>query len=224
MRVLAITYAIATALTLVSASPLPLETQSLTSRAAPDCGEVNSEKYCEGITPKVHDPQYLCGDERLGPVTLPSRGPVAKIIARWERFGDLCPAAYIAKWTKSDGSWEYPSFKGFAVDGSGTVQVKEVTLTVGMALDRFGSEFGQYLADAGAPYAARAIPPSNLNTYKGSTEHPNNYYKYVVEKEFSAEAGPVAPWFGQKGMGMQYLVGAQVGQLVTKGYLRRVDA
>ncbi|KAL0946404.1 hypothetical protein HGRIS_012629 [Hohenbuehelia grisea] len=222
MRVLAITYAIAVALTLVSASPLPVEDDVLVSRGAVQCGEVGSEQYCKGIV--FSDAQYLCGDWRLGPAMLPRMGPITRVVASWQRFGDLCPAEFIEKWTQPDGSWKLPYFKGFMVDDkTGLMLAKEVDLKIGTRLDRFGGEEqGRYLADEKTPYAARSIPPSNLNTYKDAKDHPNNYYLYEVSKEFKALAGPTAPYYGQKGKGMQYYVPETVAFLLKNGYLRRV--
>ncbi|KAL0950052.1 hypothetical protein HGRIS_010060 [Hohenbuehelia grisea] len=214
MRVFAITYVIAAALTLVSASPLPIENHDIVSRSAAQCGEVGSAEYCQGIVFK--DAQYLCGDMRLGPAMLPKMGPITRVVASWQRFGDLCPAEFIKTWTDSKGEWKYPPFKGFLLDGSGSVQAKDVMLERGMRLDRFGSEFGQFLAPANTPFGARAIPPSNLNG-KGSS-----YHVYEVVAPFPAQAGPTAPWFGQKGRGMQYYVAEKIVHLVKSGKLRQI--
>ncbi|KAL0958123.1 hypothetical protein HGRIS_000292 [Hohenbuehelia grisea] len=220
MRAFAITYVAATVLTLVSASPLAIEDHGLISRApAKDCGEVGSKKYCEG-TRFSDNKLYLCGDQRLGPANLPG-GPLTKIVASWMRFGELCPGEYIKKWTDAQGNWKYPPQDGFKLTASGKPMSKEETLKVGTVLDRFGHEGGSYLAPGGTPYSQRALPPSNLSPIK--TPADIVYHKYEVAKPLPALSGPAAPWFGQKGEGMQYKVAEKIADLVSKGYLRRLS-
>lgn len=36
-------------------------------------------------------------------------------------------------------------------------------------------------------------------------------------------AGPIAPWFGQPGAGVQYMLYDNVATLIEQGYLRRED-
>ncbi|KAL0958178.1 hypothetical protein HGRIS_000341 [Hohenbuehelia grisea] len=220
MRVFAITYTIAALLAFVSASPLVIENHNLASRAVAvkDCGEVGSKKYCEG-TKVSSNKLYLCGDERLGPANLPG-GPLTQIVASWQRFGDLCPGEFIKKWTDTKGQWKYPPQDGFKLASNGKPMMKTESLKVGTLLDRFGHEGGKYLAPAGTPYGQRAIPPSNLNPPSAKEAVP--YYKYEVVKSFKAESGPAAPWFGQKGEGVQYKVAEKVMDLVSKGFLRRI--
>ncbi len=72
----------------------------------------------------------------------------------------------------------------------------------GMLLDRFGSPRGTFLAPAGTPFEMRSIPPSNLDTYPGQAAY--NYHVYRVTATFTVKAGGVAPWFGQRGGGVQF--------------------
>jgi Tuberculosis necrotizing toxin len=100
------------------------------------------------------------------------------------------------------------------------------TLEPGQAIDRYGSLYGSFLAPFATPYAARSIPPSSLDDSPGFT---CNYHTYKVLKAFTVEAGPIAPAFGQPGLGLQYqlvsslLPGdpstANVYWLVDNGYL-----
>lgn len=94
------------------------------------------------------------------------------------------------------------------------------TLPVGQKLDRFGSEYGSFLAPLGAPYIERSLPPSNLNTFDG--DYPYNYYVYQVTKSFEVGLGPIAAWFEQPGMGTQFLSYKSVKDLLAGGYLRRL--
>lgn len=86
------------------------------------------------------------------------------------------------------------------------------------------STIGTYVSAADAPYAQRALPPSNLDTPVGSYEYPYNYHVYTVVRSFVVEGGPIAPWFGQPGLGAQFYVGAtgNILALLEAGYLERV--
>ena len=35
---------------------------------------------------------------------------------------------------------------------------------------------------------------------------PSNYHAYCVQNAFDVDAGAIAPWFGQPGRGMQYML------------------
>ena len=83
---------------------------------------------------------------------------------------------------------------------------------------------GTYVSAADAPYSQRALPPNNLDTPVGSSDYPYNYHIYTVTKSFVVEGGPIAPWFGQPGLGAQFYVGAtgNIQTLLQNGYLERV--
>lgn len=109
---------------------------------------------------------------------------------------------------------------GYVSADNGNVILGNVSLPVGQKLDRFGSEYGSFLAPLGAPYIERSLPPSNLDTYDG--EYPYNYYVYEVTKSFVVGLGPIAPWFEQPGMGTQFLAYQSVKDLIAGGNLRRL--
>jgi hypothetical protein len=144
------------------------------------------------------------GDPRLGPVDLPDSGPVARIVRRWERFGDLTAAEFL------DTYWDPDANAG---RGS------------------FGSEFGAFLAPILSGYERRAIPPQSLNTFDPA--YPCNYHTYRVKKALPVRIGPIAPWFEQLGFGTQYQLDASllpgapsplsVLWLVDNGYLERTN-
>lgn len=91
----------------------------------------------------------------------------------------------------------------------------------GQKVDRFGSESGRYLAPLGAPYIERGLPPSSLRTFDGM--YPFGYHVYEVLREFVVTAGPVRAWFGQPGMGTQFLADTSVEELVEDGFLLRLS-
>ncbi|KAJ0413652.1 hypothetical protein BJY00DRAFT_319592 [Aspergillus carlsbadensis] len=177
---------------------------------------------CEGIT--FSNATYVCGDSRLGPVRYPRRFPLRNGLRTYARFGSLCPAEFLEKWATSaapEGTYIYPPENGFVVDDDEVPIIGNVTLPVGQKLDRFGSEYGTFLAALGAPYIERSLPPSNLITHDGN--YPFNYHVYQVTREFVVGLGPIAPWFEQPGMGTQFVAPTNVLGLIEGGFLRRLD-
>lgn len=164
---------------------------------APAVGaSLRAERVCTG---------ERLGDARLGPEHLPDRWEprVGPLLQGWRPTGSLTPAAFLEKyWTgpAEGGTWKYPPHDGFA-EVNGTVDREATRLEAGQLLDRFGSEYGGYLAPAGDRYAERALPPQNLNTCDPGA--PCDYRVYQVSKPFWVWQGAVAPWFEQPGGGEQ---------------------
>ncbi|CAL9609758.1 TNT domain-containing protein [Streptomyces sp. enrichment culture] len=147
------------------------------------------------------------GDSRLGPKYLPrpSEKPVGPLLKDYQRTGGLSAKAFLAKYWKEESAegpagWKYPPNDGFA-EVNGRVDKHVEVLEPGEELDRFGSEYGSYLAPAGDPYAKRALPPQNLNTRDAA--FPCDYHVYRVERPFPVWQGGIAPWFEQPGGGQQ---------------------
>ncbi|MCI0383821.1 TNT domain-containing protein [Streptomyces sp. CNQ085] len=147
------------------------------------------------------------GDPRLGPEHLPRpwESPAGPLLKGYQRTGGLSPEAFLAKYWKDEGpdgpaGWKYPPNDGFA-EVNGEIDKHVEILEPGEDLDRFGSEYGSYLAPAGDPYAKRALPPQNLNTRDAA--HPCDYHHYTVKRSFPVWQGSVAPWFEQPGGGQQ---------------------
>ncbi|MDQ8702813.1 TNT domain-containing protein [Streptomyces sp. LHD-70] len=145
------------------------------------------------------------GDARLGPKRLPKQwhAPVGPLLKNWNRTGGLSDDAYLKKYWEGPadgGGWKYPPNDGFA-EKNGEIDKEPTKLREGQRLDRFGSEYGAYLAPAGDPYEERALPPQNLNTRDASA--PCDYRVYKVSKPFWVWQGSIAPWFEQPGGGQQ---------------------
>ncbi|MFH9015609.1 TNT domain-containing protein [Streptomyces sp. NPDC017943] len=175
------------------------------------------------------------GDARLGPQILPRswQEPVGPLLKNYHRTGGLSPRDFLAKYWKDDspqgpGGWKYPPDDGFAETNTGEVVKHVEVLEPGEKLDRFGSEYGSYLAPAGDPYAKRALPPQNLNTR--DPQHPCDYHRYTVTQPFAVWQGRIAPWFEQPGGGQQIKLdpallapgegdGLNVKWLLDHGYL-----
>ncbi|MGH3868467.1 MAG: TNT domain-containing protein [Pseudonocardiaceae bacterium] len=117
------------------------------------------------------------------------------------------------------------------IDSAGAPVETSQTLTAEAQLDRYGSEFGGFLAPYGTPYSGRSIPPANLDTVDAN--YTCNYHAYRVLKPFAVEAGPAAPWFDQAGGGEQYQLDGSllpgdparpnVKYLIDNGYLQRLN-
>ncbi len=175
------------------------------------------------------------GDPRLGPAVLPTTGSVGQELIRYDRFAGLTPQQFInTYWDPTanggSGGWRYPPANGFAIGPTGDPIEVPMPLRTGQRIDRYGSEFGSFLAPSGIPYAQRAIPPQSLDN--GTLPAGCNYLLYLVLREFRAEGGPIAPAFGQLGHGVQYLLDgslipgapAQINVmwLLANGYLQRL--
>ncbi|KAG0299276.1 hypothetical protein BGZ98_010182 [Dissophora globulifera] len=177
-------------------------------------------EICKGVVP-VDSEKYLCRDKRLGPKKLPTRFPLDDITHPYNRFGGICSAAkFLSLWTDNNGAYVYPPKDGFQLNTNDDPIKGTIKLRYGTLLDRFGSEYGQYLSPAEAPYPQRALPPSNLDTPTTGERYPYNYHVYKVIKDLEVVAGPIAPWFGQPGQGTQYFVSTNIFDLISRGYLK----
>ena len=98
-----------------------------------------------------------------------------------------------------------------------------MTLKPGTLVDRFGGVSGNFVAPAGSPYDQRALPPANLNWAAGNgSQVPYNYHVYEVQKPVVVVGGPVAPWFEQPGLGMQFQLPVSIESLLKDGVLEEV--
>lgn len=165
---------------------------------------------------------YICGDRRLGPVQLPTAIPLSGLVSDYDRFGgEQQPGGFLARWTDAQGAYIYPPKNGFQLDKTGDPILGNMTLQPGTRVDRFGSQYGSYISAADAPYSQRALPPSNLDTDPNTPDYPYNYHVYQVLKPLPVVGGPIAPWFGQPGLGAQFYTGG-VGNMLNltrDGYL-----
>ncbi|CAJ61055.1 Hypothetical protein FRAAL2406 [Frankia alni ACN14a] len=170
------------------------------------------------------------GDPRLGPADLPLLGEVGRQLRPWWRTGPYQPAQFLDLfWDPASRSWRYPPQDGFVLRTDATPQKAPTDLRPGQEIDRYGAEGGRFLAPDDTPYARRAIPPSNL---VGVPAAACDYHEYRVLRPFTVWGGPIAPWFGQPGGGVQYqldgslIPGAparvDVTWLLAHGYLARV--
>ena len=178
---------------------------------------------------------FFDGNPLLGPQTLPAKGPIALIVRGYRRLAGLSESQFLdTYWDPAanggQGGWRYPPDNGFLILSGHPVEFP-FTIRPGQEVDRFGSEYGSFLAPLDTPYADRALPPQSLDDFDPA--YTCNYHLYRVLKPFEAEAGPIAPGFGQPGLGLQYqlvsslLPGAPatatVMWLISNGYLQRLN-
>ncbi|POR36699.1 hypothetical protein TPAR_03110 [Tolypocladium paradoxum] len=181
---------------------------------------------------------YVCRDARLGPAVLPHMLPLGTFVSNYDRLGGLTPGDFLKKWTDDRGNYVYPPQNGFQLDKDGRAINGTMILQPGTLVDRFGSEHvsqsrerlmltcvvaGGFVSAANAPYSQRALPPSNLDTNPSAPDFPYNYHVYRVLKPLTVVGGPVAPWFGQPGLGAQFYTGGvgNIMALIAGGYLQR---
>ncbi|RSM90441.1 DUF4237 domain-containing protein [Kibdelosporangium aridum] len=169
-------------------------------------------------------------DPRLGPEVLPDRGAVGRQLFGYQRTGHLSQQQFFDRyWDSAANWWRYPPADGYVIGPDGKPLIFRTKLVNGQLIDRYGSEFGQYLAPIGSPYASRSIPPQSLVSTPAAY---CNYRAYRVTRSFTVDSGPIAPWFAQPGHGWQYQLKTEhvpgapsplnVKWLLDNGYLERV--
>jgi len=171
---------------------------------------------CQGLAKNMNDAKgCIDSNSLLGPKQLPTSGPagsvdayIAKMTRGYDPFGATTEPAFLDLYFNKD-TWKYPPDGGFAINPK-TMQPKHHTITLEpvengrpVFVDRFGLDTGSFLAPARTSYAKRALPPQSLDTFGDSP--PYNYHLYEIVKAFHVDAGRIAPWFGQKGGGLQYI-------------------
>ncbi len=111
---------------------------------------------------------------------------------------------------KSTSTIVWPPNEGF----TGTDTHWEI-IPAGTVLSRFGFERGTYLSPKGVPYEERALAPGTLQT--------KPYYEYEVTEPIWVKKGTIAPWFDQKGGGIQLKLakGDNVEILMEQNKLKR---
>jgi nicrotizing toxin Mtb-like protein len=176
---------------------------------------------------------YLDGDIRLGPAQFQQLGMVAPMLLGYSRLAGLSAAQFIATYwdptaNAGSGGWRYPPDNGYLLIGGQPIEYVG-NISAGEKIDRFGSEFGAFLAPEDTPYAQRSLPPMSLDVF--DPNYTCNYHLYTVVKPFKADEGPIAPAFGQPGYGLQVQLNStlvpgapsplNVMWLINNGYLAR---
>ncbi|WP_318656846.1 DUF637 domain-containing protein, partial [Pseudomonas capsici] len=97
-------------------------------------------------------------------------------------------------------------------NSGGYSPVLNVTLDVGMQVDRFGYPGGNYISPLGASFGERALP--------SSYEATKPYFQYeVIQPIPGVTQAKVLPWFGQPGMGTQFQLPNSIQWYLDNGFL-----
>lgn len=86
-------------------------------------------------------------------------------------------------------------------------------LMPGAEIDRFGSGFGIYFSPRGTPNPMRALPGGNTGAYNA----------YRVVKPFPVKSSPIAPAFGNPGLGTQFLSPVNANTLLKRGIIVPIE-
>jgi hypothetical protein len=90
---------------------------------------------------------------------------------------------------------------------------QEYTLAAGdyIIVDRYGRSTGKFVSPDGTEFSARSLPRA---------ANKDDYHRYLVIKDLRVLKGETAPWFGEKGGGIQYELPDSVQNLLD--YLTEV--
>jgi Tuberculosis necrotizing toxin len=173
--------------------------------------------------PQLQD--YYHGDWRLGPSYLTRTGPIGRMLRGYYPQDDTSRYWFLGcYWQTSQqtnlSGWWFPDNQGFVLRNGRPVE-RPTTLRKGQLVDLFGSGRGNFLAPAGTPYVNRALPPTNLDRFS-ATDPAFNYHLYRVVTPFTVQAGPIRPWFGQRGLGLQYVTSTTIPNLITSQNLEEI--
>ena len=102
------------------------------------------------------------------------------------------------KWPVNDG------FEGVA---------KQIKLSPGTRIDRYGFEKGTFVSPEGIPYGQRSLAP-------GTELKP--YHVYEVVKPVDGMGGKIAPFFDEVGGGTQYKLAMTIEELLEGGYIKEI--
>ncbi|KAH8882571.1 hypothetical protein GQ53DRAFT_700791, partial [Thozetella sp. PMI_491] len=209
------------------ATTQPSSIPKVKKRSQPKGCNPGGKDYCKGTNYNAAlKDEYVCGDQRLGPIHLPTNIALSAPSAPYDRFGGLCPGEFLAEWfDKASSTWKYPLHYGFTPDAGDRPVYGNTTIPAGVLVDSIGSDYGDYVFPWNTPYALRALPPNFLETSSSDERFPLTYSLYRVLQNFTVLAGPSEPWFGQPGQGIRYkLIGNATAEDLDKGgFLTKVD-
>ncbi|MGL5444834.1 MAG: TNT domain-containing protein, partial [[Mycobacterium] stephanolepidis] len=144
-------------------------------------------------------------------------GAPAAVLKDWNPTGGM-------PWKDFESQFGTPEARHYPTENNGFPPgyvPRTANLPEGTIIDRFGSEYGRYLAPDGTPVSGRAIAPETVG---------GDYNRYMITGKslppgWNIVEGPVQPWFGQTpSPGVpQYMIvgppGANVKELVDRGIL-----
>jgi hypothetical protein len=151
----------------------------------------------------------------LAAETVTEGGAPLAVVRGWEPTGGMSWDDFVLRFGTPE-SRNYPLNDGFP---PGYVP-QPVQLSEGAIIDRFGSEYGRYLAPDGAPFADRALAPESVGA---------DYNRYMVTGKalppgWQIVEGPIEPFYGQTPSpdALQYMILAPDGVKPTVHELVRL--
>ncbi|TWP23458.1 DUF4237 domain-containing protein [Apibacter muscae] len=104
----------------------------------------------------------------------------------------------------------------------GFIRKYSTVLKLPSKIDRYGGRIengifkdtGKYFGIDGASFESRALQNSVKDGF---------YNKYEILKDLPVVEGKAIPWFGQEGMGGQFLTDQGVSDLIKNGYIKRIN-
>jgi Tuberculosis necrotizing toxin len=119
--------------------------------------------------------------------------------------------AEAANWTRADGSTWWPPYDG-ALPGTTRIMTLEPgSMNSPHLIDRFGRTSGSYVSPAGLSLESRALSSTPAN--------PPSVYS-IDGTITGVEKATVTPWFGKKGLGVQYKLPDSVQFYLDNSQLR----
>lgn len=123
----------------------------------------------------------------------------------WAEYEDIYRNPEYYDGASGDINWpENDGFYGSSFD---------YTLKPYTVIDRYGSDYGTFVALVGHPYSDYSLAPGSK--YK-------NYSVFIVRKPIQGKAGAVYPWFDEPGGATQIVLPSPVKDLIADGSLERV--
>ena len=170
------------------------------------------EKWAYAFDPGQMVADFVTGvviGEILDWIMAATQNKLGSIFANYDAA--MCEAlesGSLSNYYNPDGSPIWPPNRGF--DGNPI----KVTLEPGTLIDRYGYDGGTFVSPKGIPYTERSLPI-------GTDKKP--YTVFEVVKPVEVQAGKIAPWFGEKGGGIQYEFSQKISDLLQQGILRKVQ-
>ena len=170
------------------------------------------EKWAYAFDPGQMVADFVTGvviGEILDGIMAATQNKLGSIFANYDAA--MCEAlesGSLSNYYNPDGSPIWPPNRGF--DGNPI----KVTLEPGTLIDRYGYDGGTFVSPKGIPYTERSLPI-------GTDKKP--YTVFEVVKPVEVQAGKIAPWFGEKGGGIQYEFSQKISDLLQQGILRKVQ-
>jgi hypothetical protein len=219
-----LTWSAIASLLLVGVTPISVEAAATTTQHAVLC-PVKQRAPGHNRAPHPARERYYDNDWRLGPSHLPTTGAVARMLRGYQRTRGTWRRPFLKCYWQTNprshrSGWWHPSHNGFFLLSGRPIE-RRIQLRAGQLVDMFGNGRGRRLAPAGTPYAERSLPPSDLD--ETNPRYPSAYHFYRVTKPFDVESGLSRPWFGQSGLGLQYVTRLPITRLVAAHYLRPVN-